>query len=92
MEIERITLEGMPPVFLFSLDSGSEQRLSELTPAEQEVARGILEGRSNQLIARRRGTSLRTVANQVAALFQRFDVSSRAELVRALEGLPPVME
>ena len=54
---------------------------AELTAAEREVVGHILEGRSNAEIARLRGTSVRTVANQVASLFRKLGVSSRAELV-----------
>jgi DNA-binding CsgD family transcriptional regulator len=52
-----------------------------LTPVESEVATYILAGRSNAEIARLRGTSVRTVANQVANLFRKLGVSSRLELL-----------
>lgn len=57
-----------------------------LRPAERTVAECIVRGLSNAEIARTRGTSARTVANQVAALFERTGVQSRAELVRRLLG------
>jgi DNA-binding NarL/FixJ family response regulator len=41
----------------------------------------LLEGKRNADIARERGTSVRTVANQVAAIFRKLKVRSRAELV-----------
>jgi DNA-binding CsgD family transcriptional regulator len=41
------------------------------------------EGQSNAAIAKARGTHVRTVANQLAALFRKLGVASRAEL-RAL--------
>jgi DNA-binding NarL/FixJ family response regulator len=53
----------------------------ELTPAERAIADALLRGESNAEIARHRRTSPRTVANQVAALFQKLGVSSRRELV-----------
>jgi DNA-binding NarL/FixJ family response regulator len=53
-----------------------------LTAAEDDVLQGILAGCSNAEIARSRGTALRTVANQVSALFGKFRVSSRLELAR----------
>lgn len=56
-----------------------------LTTAEREVAFLILAGRTNADIAQVRGTSMRTVANQVASLFRKLEVSSRAELVAAAE-------
>jgi DNA-binding NarL/FixJ family response regulator len=55
-----------------------------LTPAEQAVVRAILDGESNTAIARARGTSTRTVANQIAAIFDKVGASSRAELIAVL--------
>ncbi len=54
-----------------------------LSAAEREVARLVLEGRSSREIAKVRGTSARTIANQLAAIFRKLGVSSRAELARA---------
>ncbi len=51
-----------------------------LTDAEREVARLVMEGLSNAEIARRRGTSIRTVANQVASVFAKAGAGSRREL------------
>lgn len=58
--------------------------LSSLSNAERAVMSGILEGRSNAEIAALRGTSVRTVANQVAKLFDKLGVRSRAELTARL--------
>jgi DNA-binding CsgD family transcriptional regulator len=55
-----------------------------LTDAERAIAAAIREGQSNAAIARARGTSVRTVANQVAMLFRKLGVSSRVELIAAL--------
>lgn len=52
-----------------------------LSPAEQEVLRALLAGRSNAAIARARGTSVRTVANQVAAVLRKLGVESRRQLI-----------
>jgi DNA-binding NarL/FixJ family response regulator len=52
--------------------------------AELEVIRGLVQGLSHAELARRRGTSVRTIANQVSAVFARLRVSSRAELVHRL--------
>jgi len=54
---------------------------ADLTFAEQAVFSALLSGQSNQEIAASRGRSLRTIANQVAAIFQKLGVGSRAELV-----------
>ncbi len=56
----------------------------ELSDAEADVARRILAGEANETIARARGTSLRTVANQVASIFRKLGVASRTELVAKL--------
>lgn len=51
-----------------------------LTAAESDVGALLLAGLPNPEIARRRGTSVRTVANQVASLFTKLGVRSRLEL------------
>lgn len=51
-----------------------------LTDAECAIVRLLLEGRSNAAIAQLRLTSPRTVANQVAAIYRKLHVGSRAEL------------
>ncbi len=58
-------------------------RWASLTRAEAEVARYVLKGLSNKQIALRRRTCERTVANQLASLYRKLDVSSRAELANA---------
>jgi DNA-binding CsgD family transcriptional regulator len=57
---------------------------AQLTPAESDVVQLILSDLSNAQIAARRGTALRTVANQVAQIFTKLGVSSRSELVTLL--------
>ena len=59
---------------------GDAARLPTLTPAERAVVAALLAGHSNDEIARARGTALRTVANQVARIFKKMGVRSRAEL------------
>jgi DNA-binding NarL/FixJ family response regulator len=63
--------EGEPPR---SLES------SRLTAAERDVLSLLLQGRSNAAIASHRATSERTIANQVASIFKKTGVRSRAEL------------
>jgi DNA-binding CsgD family transcriptional regulator len=58
----------------------------DLTPAERQVLLLLMKGRTNDEIARARGTALRTVANQVQAIFKKLGVSSRNELVTHLSG------
>ena len=59
-----------------------------LTHAERRVATLLLEGLSNQEIARLRGTSVRTVANQAAAIFKKLGVRRRAQLGDGLTAPP----
>jgi DNA-binding NarL/FixJ family response regulator len=60
-----------------------------LTSAERAIVAAVVEGRSNAEIARQRGTSPRTIANQMAAVYQKLKLSSRAELAaRCLAPAP----
>ncbi|HKY63372.1 MAG TPA: helix-turn-helix transcriptional regulator [bacterium] len=51
-----------------------------LTPAERRVALALLQGLSNREIGDLRGSSPRTVANQIASIYRKMGVRSRAEL------------
>lgn len=63
---------------------------SSLSEAERDVVRLALEGHSNQRIGLARGTSARTVANQLAQVFQKLGVHSRHELhAAALKRVRP---
>jgi DNA-binding CsgD family transcriptional regulator len=55
-----------------------------LTSSEQSVVLDLIGGASQQTIALRRGTSRRTVANQVASIYCKLKVHSRVELFVAL--------
>ena len=55
--------------------------------AELAVVQGALEGKTHAQIAQQRGTSTRTVANQLAAVFRKLRVSGRAELIHRLFAL-----
>lgn len=56
----------------------------ELTTALRDVLDGVVRGETNGQIAARRGTSIRTVENQVATLLAKLGASSRVDLVRKL--------
>jgi DNA-binding NarL/FixJ family response regulator len=56
-------------------------RLHGLTSAECNVLQGLLKGLSNPQIAAIRKSAVRTVANQVAKIFAKLGVRSRAELL-----------
>ena len=54
---------------------------SALSLVESAVVALVLQGHSNEEIASLRGTSPRTVANQIASAFRKLGVRSRLELV-----------
>lgn len=56
-----------------------------LSRAEREVVRAVLDGKSNREIARQRGTSVRTVANQLHAVYLKCGLSGRLQLVRVCQ-------
>jgi DNA-binding CsgD family transcriptional regulator len=63
-----------------------------LTRAERDVTGLLVAGLSNAEIARQRGSSPRTVANQVASIFEKLGVSSRLELQAAVATSGPRRE
>lgn len=71
-------------IFQVATDEAPRKFAEMLSPAEQEVARLALAGCSNAEIARQRGTAVRTVANQLAAVYARFGVRGRIELATVL--------
>jgi DNA-binding CsgD family transcriptional regulator len=80
-----------PPPGLVALESGDGELaiLSFALPpggvalsrAEVEVVAHVLAGHSNAEIAALRGTSPRTVANQISNIYRKLGVGSRLELV-----------
>ncbi len=64
--------------------------LERIPPAKREVLELLRAGRRNSEIAKVLGRSPHTVRNQLAQLFQTFNVKSRAELVAVLSK--PVVE
>jgi DNA-binding NarL/FixJ family response regulator len=79
MQVKRTTDHGKPALLVsFPLPDIDWQK--ELTEAEIAVVHDVLAGLSNAEIGEKRGTALRTVANQVAAIFRKLGVSSRLEL------------
>jgi DNA-binding NarL/FixJ family response regulator len=55
-----------------------------LSEAERAVARGLVEGLSNETLAARRGVTTHTIAKQVSAILRKLGLSSRWELVARL--------
>ncbi len=70
--VERVTL---------SFPASADNLLTALTSSERDVCRSILNDLSNREIARLRGRSARTIANQVASIFRKLRAQSRAELI-----------
>lgn len=58
-----------------------------LSGAEREVTVRVVEGLDHEAIARMRGTSKRTIANQIAAAYRKLGISGRAELVNQVMEL-----
>jgi DNA-binding NarL/FixJ family response regulator len=82
----------------FRVDYGGEELLvisvplregppDALTSAQLAVVRAIVRGASNVDIARERGTSVRTVANQVASILRKLGVGSRAQVAATLANV-----
>jgi DNA-binding NarL/FixJ family response regulator len=78
-------LDGVAP--------GIDLQVARLTPAttsvglsdaERAVVTGILGGKRIAAIARERGTSPRTVSNQIASVYKKLGVSSRREVLALL--------
>lgn len=65
-----------------------EQRIGSLTAAEQTIVADLVSGSTNCDIARRRGSSDRTVANQVQSIFRKLGARSRADLAASLQASP----
>jgi DNA-binding CsgD family transcriptional regulator len=59
----------------------SEGPAALLSSSEAEVAKLVAQGFMYKEIAQRRGTSQRTVANQLAAVFQKLGIGGRQELM-----------
>jgi len=59
---------------------GAGEGVAGLTPRELEIARRVARRRSNKAIAKELGISPRTVSTHLSNIFQKLDLSSRAEL------------
>ena len=80
---------------VISMASSDSTVGDRLTAAERDVLEALIRGCSNLEIARERGRSPRTIANQVSSIFRKFQVVSRAELMvkvvpNLLGGLAPI--
>src|SRR5215831_19191309 len=66
---------------VLSFSTELDEPPASLSGAERDVLRALMRGWTNAEIAENRGTAVRTVANQVQALYRKVGVCSRAELV-----------
>ena len=71
-------------VVSWSSTTDERAQVASLTDAEREVALLVAAGHTNQEIAEARGTALRTVANQVAALLRKLRLPSRHHVARSV--------
>src|SRR5438270_373886 len=65
----------------YQISSGSLSHLVRLTSREQNLARLVCDGRSNQEIADEAGLSLETVKRHLHSIFCKLEVSSRSRLM-----------
>jgi DNA-binding NarL/FixJ family response regulator len=86
LRASKVTIDG-EELAVFSFPLPPPTLPSSLSEAERDVAVAVLKGLSNAEIAMARGTSSRTVANQVASLLRKLGVRSRTEAVAALARL-----
>ena len=61
-------------------------RHGSLTPTERDVAALAMRGMTDREIAAKRGTSVRTVAHQMASILRKTGASSRSALAAVLPG------
>lgn len=80
LQVFRIDVAGLV-LALVTYEVSKEAQIPPLTDAERAVLRALLRGLSNEQIASQRGTSPRTIANQVAALYRKLGVRSRTALM-----------
>jgi len=77
---------GGETLVVTSVPIAAETGLDALTDAERAVALHAVAGLSNAAIAKRRKSSARTVANQLASIYRKLGVGSRAELAVIVMG------
>jgi DNA-binding NarL/FixJ family response regulator len=74
--IRRVAAGGLA----FAVRPGAGAGVARLTPREHDVVRLVAEGRSNDEIGAALRISAKTVETHLSRVFDRFGVSSRAEL------------
>lgn len=77
---ETFTLGGLELVVL-KYSVASEASVPNLSKAERQVVKLLIQGLGTKDIARERGVSLNTVSNQLASIYRKCGVNSREELL-----------
>lgn len=72
---------GSNVLWYLSVPSDGAPEFETLTAAEKDVAARVAGGAPNAEVARARGTSVRTVANQLRAIYAKLGVCDRHELM-----------
>ncbi|MFO0617127.1 MAG: LuxR C-terminal-related transcriptional regulator [Polyangiaceae bacterium] len=83
VEAYRLEIDG-EEYLLIGIPVGSPKLERDLTPVEATLIEGVLAGLSNRQLAEKRGTAVRTIANQLQTLYRKLGVGSRGELRRKL--------
>ncbi len=83
VETRRLVVDGIE-LLVLSFPAVPALLPADLSAAERDVLRWLLRGESNAQVAARRQTAVRTAANQVASIFRKIGVASRAELAARL--------
>ncbi len=86
LRASRVELAGASYV-VFSFPAAQWDLPAALTAAEREIALAVVGGATNEEIASLRASSARTVAHQVASIYAKMGVSSRAELASKLASV-----
>jgi DNA-binding CsgD family transcriptional regulator len=76
--------QGEAQFAVLSVPLDGEDVLGDLSRAEREVAKLAAAGLTNAAIAMRRGTAVRTVANQMASILLKLRAGSRYEVAARL--------
>ncbi len=93
--LTRAAIAGGAPAALLSVaDIEWSERIGELlrevfglTPAECDIARGVIAGLPPERLAQARGRSEQTVRTQTKSVLRKLEVRNQAELIRMIAGL-----
>lgn len=62
-------------------EENARRRLGQLKPPERQVLELVVAGKTNKMIAKELGVSVRTVENRRARIMKKLQVKSRTELL-----------